>query len=158
MKGGSVTAISCTSTEDVVRFAIEKEEKSMAFYQKCADRARNSGIKKFFEDMVREERKHCDLLKGLDAERLREVKLEKVMDLHISDYLMDVPFREDLTYQEALTLAMKKEEKAHAFYASWQNRCLHKKTESLFQLLAQEERKHKQQLEKMYDDEVLTWD
>jgi rubrerythrin len=153
-----MTTVSCSSTDDVVQFAIETEEKSMAFYQKCADRTKNSGIKKFFQDMVQEERKHRDLLKGLDSDRLGEIKLEKVEDLHISEYMVDVHFREDLTYQEALRLAMKKEEKAHAFYVSWQNKCMHEKTEKLFEILAQEEMKHKQRLEKTYDEEILTWD
>ncbi len=153
-----MTTISCSSVEDVVSFAIEKEKKAMDFYRQCADRARNSGIKKFFQDLVQEEQRHRDLLKDLDSDRLGKIKLEKVEDLHISDYLVDVPFKEELTYQEALTLAMKKEEKAHAFYVSWQNKCLHERTEKLFELLAQEELKHKQKLEIKYDEEILTWD
>ena len=153
-----MTIVSCSSVDNVVNFAIEQEEKSMDFYSQCAERASNSGIKKFFQDLVLEEQRHRDLLKGLNEERLGEIKLEKVEDLHISDYLVDVPFKEDLTYQAALTLAMKKEEKAHAFYVSWKNKCLHEKTEKLFDLLALEELKHKQKLESKYDEEILTWD
>jgi rubrerythrin len=153
-----MTAVSCSSVVDVVNFAIEKEEKAMDFYRQCADRARNSGIRKFFQELVQEEQRHRDLLKGLDVDKLGEIKLEKVEDLHISDYLVDVPFKEDLTYQAALTLAMKKEEKAHAFYVSWQNKCLHEKTAKLFEILAQEELRHKQKLETKYDEEILTWD
>ena len=153
-----MTAISCSSVDDVVSFAIEKEEKSMEFYQKCADRAKNPGIRKFFLDMVQEEQKHRDLLRDLDKLSLAQVKLEKVEDLHISEYLIDVKFRDDLTYQEALTLAMKKEQKAHDFYASWRTKCMHDKTAKLFEILAQEEMKHKRHLETTYDEEILLWD
>jgi rubrerythrin len=152
------TTVSCSSVDDVIKFAIEKEKMAMDFYQKCANRAKNSGIKKFFQEMVQEEQKHRDLLEDLDPDRLREIKLGKVEDLHISDYMVDVSFREDLTYQEALTLAMKKEEKSHAFYVAWQNKCMHEKTAKLFEFLAQEEMKHKQHLESIYDEEILTWD
>jgi len=153
-----MTAVSCSSMDDVVSFAIDKEEKAMEFYQKCADRAKNPGIKQFFEELVQEEQRHRDMLKSLDTFRLEDVKLEKVEDLRIGDYLVDVKFKEDLTYQEALTLAMKKEEKAHAFYTGWQNKCIHEKTAKLFELLAQEELKHKRRIETVYDDEILTWD
>ncbi len=102
-----MSTISCSSVNDVVNFAIEKEEKAMEFYRKCAERAQNPGIKKFFEEMIEEERGHRDLLRDLDALNLDGIKLAKVEDLKISDYLVDVPFKEDISYQEALTIAMK---------------------------------------------------
>jgi len=153
-----MTTVSCSSVDSVVNFAIEKEEKAMDFYQKCADRAKNQGIKKFFQEMVDEEKRHRDLLKGLNPSALGDIKLDKVEDLHISDYLIDVQFRNELTYQEALTLAMKKEEKAHAFYAAWKDKCMHEKTGKLFEMLATEEMKHKRKIETVYDEEILVWD
>ncbi len=153
-----MTTISCSSMDDVVNFAIEKEEKAMEFYQMCSTRATNPGIKKFFSEMVQEEQRHRDLLKDLNPAGLADSKLEKVEDLRISDYLVDVQFRNDLTYQEALTIAMKKEEKAHAFYAGWKNKCMHEKTAKLFEMLAVEEMKHKRKIETLYDEEILTWD
>jgi rubrerythrin len=144
--------------DDVLNFAIEKEEKAMEFYRSCAERAKNSGIRKFFQEMVEEETRHRDMLKDLNPSALGDIRLEKVEDLKISDYLIDVKFREDLTYQEALTLAMKKEEKAHAFYSSWKDKCMHEKTARVFEVLAQEELKHKRKIETLYDEEILTWD
>lgn len=153
-----MTTVSCSSMDDVVNFAIDKEVKAMDFYQKCADRAKNTGIKQFFQEMVEEEKRHRDMLKELNPMGLEGVKLDKVEDLRISDYLLDVKFKEDITYQEALTLAMKREEKAHAFYSSWQNKCMHEKTAKIFEILAGEEMKHKRRIETLYDEEILTWD
>jgi rubrerythrin len=150
--------ISCSSFDDVVGFAIEKEEAAMSFYQKCADRAKNPGIKEFFVEMVAEERKHRDLLQMTDINALEKVKLEKVEDLKLSDYMVDVAFRDDLTYQEALALAMKKEEKAILFYAAWRQKCVHEKTARLFEILEHEETKHKRHLEEIYDEQILSWD
>jgi rubrerythrin len=144
--------------DDVVSFAIEKEEKAMEFYQNCADRAKNPGIKKFFQEMVEEEKRHRDMLVALNPASLGDLKLDKVEDLRISDYLVDVKFTGDVTYQEALTIAMKREEKAHAFYSAWKTKCMHEKTAKLFELLAGEEMKHKRRIEILYDDEILTWD
>jgi rubrerythrin len=153
-----MTTISCRSFDDVVNFAIKKEEYAMDFYKQCAERAKNPGLKKFFQEMVEEEERHRDMLKGLEPYGLDEFTLDKVEDLKISDYLVDVPFREDMTYQEALTLAMKREEKAHEFYEAWQSKCAHEKTSKLFEKLANEELKHKRKIENMYDEEILEWD
>lgn len=153
-----MSTVSCSSMDDVINFAIDKEIKAMEFYQQCADRAKNPGIKKFFEEMVQEEQRHRDLLKDLNPVDLGNIKLPEVENLKISDYLIEVKFHEGLTYQEALTLAMKKEEKAHAFYAAWQDKCMHEKTAKVFEMLAKEELKHKRKIEVIYDEEILTWD
>lgn len=153
-----MTSVSCSSMDDVVNFAIEKEEKAMEFYESCAQRAKNPGIKVFFQEMVEEEKRHRDMLKELDPASLDTLKLDRVEDLRISDYLVDVQFTAQITYQEALTVAMKKEEKAHAFYSAWQGKCIHEKTAKVFELLAKEEMKHKRRIETLYDEEILTWD
>ena len=149
--------LSCQSVSDVVNFAIDKEEKAVEFYRKCAERAKHPGIKEFFEEMVAEEQSHKDMLRELDPSNLDEIKLQKVENLKISDYLVDVEFSDDMTYQEALLLAMKKEEKALAFYSGWKNKCVNEKTSKLFQALENAEEKHKRKLEQLYDDEMLDW-
>ena len=153
-----MSTLSCHSVNDVVDFAIEKEEKAMEFYRKCAERANNPGIREFFREMVAEEQSHRDMLRNLDSLNLDEVKLKQVENLKISDYLVDADFSENITYQDALIVAMKKEEKALAFYTGWKNKCVSEKASKLFQVLANEEEKHKRKLEKLYDEEILGWD
>ena len=153
-----MTTVSCSSVDTVIKFAIEKEEKAMEFYQQCADRAKNQGIKQFFQEMVAEEARHRKLLQELDLAALSNLKLAKVEDLQISDYMIEVKFHDQLTYQEALALSMKKEEKAHAFYLGWKDKCMNEKTAKLFEMLANEELKHKRKIETIYDEEILAWD
>jgi rubrerythrin len=148
----------CKSAQDVIQFAIDKEQREMEFYDKCSKRAKNPAISQFFRELSGEEEKHRDMLTGLRPVDLEGVKLEKVENLKISDYLVDIPYRDDLTYQEALILAMKKEEKAHDFYAEWKGKCGDDRTAKLFQMLEIEELKHKRKLEAVYDDEILNWD
>ncbi|MEM5787651.1 MAG: ferritin family protein [Syntrophobacteraceae bacterium] len=153
-----MSTVSCSSMSDVVGFAIRKEEQAMDFYQKCAERAKNPAIKEFFLELVQEEQRHRDMLMGLDTMNLADVKIEPVEDLKISDYMLDLRFHADITYQEALTVAMKKEEKAHAFYSGWKSKCMGEKTAKLFEILENEEARHKRKLESLYDEEILTWD
>jgi len=72
--------------------------------------------------------------------------------------MIEVKFHDQLTYQEALALSMKKEEKAHAFYLGWKDKCMNEKTAKLFEMLANEELKHKRKIETIYDEEILAWD
>ena len=153
-----MSVLSCQYVNDVIDFAIQKEEKAMEFYRECAERAKNPGLKEFFREMEAEEKGHRDMLKNLDSLNLDGVKLEKVENLKISDYLVEVTFSENGTYQEALIIAMKKEEKAMAFYGGWKDKCVNEKAAKLFQVLANEEEKHKRKLEKLYDEDILGWD
>ena len=150
--------VSCRSMNDVVGFAIEKEQKTMDFYRDCARRAKNPGIRAFFEEMAKEELRHREMLEDLEPQGLSDVLLEKTEDLHIGDYLVDLVFHPDITYQDALILAMKKEQRAHDFYVHWLGRCINEKTAALFDFLANEEARHKRRLETIYDEEILTWD
>jgi rubrerythrin len=153
-----MSVLSCQYVGDVIDFAIQREEKAMQFYGECAERAQNPGIKEFFRELAAEEEGHRDLLKNLDTLNLDGVKLAKVENLKISDSLVDVSFSETGTYQDALILAMKREEKAMAFYAGWKDKCVDAKASKLFEVLANEEEKHKRKLEKLYDDDILGWD
>jgi len=153
-----MSTLTCHSVSDVVDFAIKKEEKAMEFYRKCSEWAKNPGIKEFFDEMVTEEQSHRDMLRKLDPLNLDKIELREVENLKISDYLMDVTFSDEITYQDALILAMKKEEKALAFYSGWKNKCMSEKASKLFQILENEEEKHKRKLEKLYDEDILGWD
>ena len=153
-----MSTLSCHSVSDVVDFAIQKEENAVEFYRKCAERTKNPGLKEFFKELVTEEQSHRDMLRNLDSLNLDKIELRQVENLKISDYLVDVTFSDNMTYQEALLLAMKKEEKALAFYSAWKNKCMSEKASKLFQVLQNEEEKHKRKLEKLYDEEILGWD
>jgi rubrerythrin len=143
---------------DVVAFAIDREKKAEEFYTQCAHKATQPGIKQFFQDMAQEEQRHKQLLTDLDPQSLEDFEPHPPEDLKISDFLVDVQFTPDITYQEALTMAMKKEEKAHAFYQAWEKKCTNEKTSKVFSMLAEEELKHKRKVEEIYDSEILTWD
>jgi hypothetical protein len=79
-------------------------------------------------------------------------------DFRLSDFMVDVAFSPEMTYQEALVMAMKTEDKVHAFYEFWQIRCGCKRISGLFAHLAAEALKHKKKLEAIYDSEILQWD
>ncbi len=149
--------IACRSIRDVVDFAVKREEEARDFYADCRDKTPKDGLKSFFQELADEEERHRGLLLDLDLSDDQEFEPEQVQNLKLSDYLVDAQFTPDISYQDALTLAMKKEQKAHAFYDAWQKRCSNSSAGKLFAFLAGEEMKHKRKLEDIYDDDILMW-
>ena len=153
-----MSQIVCRSMKDAVDFAIDREEKARDFYLQCMERARQPGVKQFFREMADEEEHHRQLLADLDVSEAELITPAGETDLHLSDFLVDVAFSPDMSYQQALAMAAKKEEKARTFYAAWQNRCGDQRVTDLFAFLAAEEQKHKHKIEEIYDNEILQWD
>ncbi|MFC1734060.1 ferritin family protein, partial [candidate division KSB1 bacterium] len=80
---------------------------------------------------------------------------EKVNDLMISDYLVDVDPTPGMTYSDALIVAMKKEKNAFKLYMNLSDQAEDPNIKELFLSLAQEESKHKLRFEIEYDDYIL---
>jgi rubrerythrin len=140
--------------EEIIGEAIRKEADAAAFYRMAGERV-HSGISKIFQEMAEEEEKHRKILEELDWKKVEKYKLEDIPDLRISEFLDNVPYDENMTYQDAIRMAIKNEEKAQKMYlASAKRFADDPKIEKLFKMLAQEESKHKRRLEEIYDDEV----
>jgi rubrerythrin len=141
--------------EEIITFAIAKEKESVNFYEDLARKIENTEMKEGILSMADEERKHEKLLKGLTPKHIQFAKGPSQPDLKISDYLVDLEPSRDLSYQELLIIAMKREEKAYALYADLEQRAADAATRRLFTLLKGEELKHKTKLEKEYEGRVL---
>lgn len=141
--------------QEIIDFAIEKEEEAAAFYQQASQKAERPPMKEALQNMAGEEQKHKELLTTLNVGRVADKKLESVPDLKVGDYLVDVQYRPDMEYQDLLILAMKREKKAFQMYSDIADGTDNPEMKKLFQVLAQEEAKHKLKLEIEYEDHVM---
>jgi rubrerythrin len=141
--------------KEIINFAIDKEIKSYNFYTSASQVAKYSGAKELFSDLAQQEVGHRKMLEKLDMKKITQVKIEKVPNLKISDYMVDVEFRPDMPYADILRKAMKMEERALKLYNDMNQSNKDENLNKLFTLLANEEAKHKLRLEKIYDDEIL---
>jgi rubrerythrin len=141
--------------QEIIQFAIEKEIASVDFYTKASQRVKHSGTKELFLDFAEQEKGHRKLLEDLSMGKVIQAKIEPIPDLKISDYLIDVEFKPDLSYAEILRMAMKREEQSTKLYTALKEPVQDEGLKKLFSFLVQEETKHKYQLEKIYDDEIL---
>jgi rubrerythrin len=142
--------------DEIIKFAIEKEIGAFNFYTKASQVAKYSGARELFIDFSKEEEKHWKLLEDITSKKIAELKIEKaVPDLKISDYMVEVEFKPDLSYADILRMAMKMEERSLKLYTDLKERALGQEIRTLFDFLAQQEAKHKYAIEKKYDEDIL---
>lgn len=147
-----------TSPDDILDFAITKEQEAHDFYAGWADKIDNKWIQEVFRDFSRDEAKHRDVLsKAKQGGRLKPSD-KKITDLKISDYLIDITPTPDMDYQKALVVAMKREKASYKFYSDLSETVSDPDLKETLTALAQEEAKHKLRLETLYEKEVLLWD
>ena len=141
--------------KEIIQFAIDKEIEAFNFYTSASGVAKYSGAKELFSELAKQEEGHRKLLENLNMEKIAQVRIEKIPDLKISDYMVDAEFRSDLSYAEVLRIAMKREERSVTLYEDLKGTNPDEDLKKLFTFLVQEESKHKLRLEKIYDDEIL---
>lgn len=144
-----------SSVDEILKFAIDKEREAIGFYENLSQKVENPIIKDAILGMADEERKHEKLLMNLAPERIQFARQPSQPDIKLSDYLVESPVTKDMSYQELLIIAMKREEKSYAFYSELELRASDDATRKVFTLLKGEELKHKARLEKEYEGRVM---
>ncbi|MGA2915809.1 MAG: ferritin family protein [Sedimentisphaerales bacterium] len=144
--------------DDIFDFAIDNEIEAYKFYTDLAAKANNPEMRQVFLDFAAEEQGHRKLLE--DAKKGKKVKIgsEKISDLKIADYAVDVKPTPNMAYKDALILAMKKEKASFALYTDLAAVTQDSAGKKLFTSLAQQEAKHKLRFELEYDGIVLKED
>ncbi len=141
--------------EEVLEFAIEKELEAYEFYRDWAGRVDSEAISEVLEEFAGEELKHKKLIEDVrDGKRLLHPN-EPVPDLKLTDYFITSEPSSSMDFQNALLIAIKKEEgsiKMYSYLASIQE---NEELKSLFETLETEERRHKLKLESIYDDNFM---
>lgn len=144
-----------SSIESILDFAIAGEQEAVEFYSGLSKQTNNQYMKDAFEQFASEEMVHKAKLLKVKEEGVKNRFEEKVKDLMISDFMVDVVATPDTTYQEALVIAMKKEKAAYKLYMSLAEKTTNTDLKNLFLGLANEEAKHKLRFEMEYDEFVL---
>lgn len=141
---------------EILDFAIEREQGAVDFYTRLSNDAANQEMKEIFLQFAKEEMGHKAFLQKVKSEGVIAVPKEKVVDMKIADYVVpQEKTDEQLTYPEALKLAMWREKAAHKLYKKLASIVSDQSFVDLFEALANEELKHKARFEQEYDDYVL---
>lgn len=140
---------------EILEFAISEEEKAAAFYRDLAQRVDRQWMKDVLLGFAEEEDGHKRKLQSIEKKGFSANVSTKVTDLKITDYLVDPKTEGELTYQDALILAAKKEKAAFKMYSDLAVLMDEPELKKLLEQLAHEEAKHKLRFELEYDEYVL---
>lgn len=141
--------------DEIYDFAIQSEQEAVDFYNELAAISKTDDMRNVFHQFAQEEIGHKARLTKIKNEGVYQLEPQKIKDLKISDYTVSVKPASDMTYSEALVLAMKKEKAAFKLYYELSKRAVNQEMRDIFIALAQDESKHKLRFEIEYDEFVL---
>lgn len=144
--------------DDILKLAISKEEAAISVYGKMSESTKIPGLKQLMLELQEEERNHKKLLEGITDQKIKAFEIKEIPDLKITDYLVEEAPSENMTFQDLLIFAAKKEQEAVDLYTNLESNAEDADLKKLFQFLIQQEKTHKLRLEKEYDEHVLEWD
>ncbi len=144
--------------DDVIKFAIAREEDAIEAYGNMSEMTKTPGLKNLMLELRDEERNHKKLLLDLSPAKIAALKPEKVIDLKISDYLVEEPAGPEMNFQDLLIFAAKKEQKAVELYTRLKHSTEDPDLQKLFEFMIEQEKAHKFKLEVKYEEHVLEED
>ncbi len=143
------------TSSEALDFAISREKEAVAFYrdlQRIAKFASQKELMGEFEDM---ERGHVTLLEGVKSnQEPARLSTSIPSDLHLDDFLVSSPPTEDMTYQDILITAIKRERKSAALYTGLKADTDDRTLIDVFSRLIVEEENHKDYFQKLYDRDI----
>jgi len=144
------------TVEEILDFAIQKEQDAHDFYTDLAGKMDRQYMKDVFNGFAKEELGHKKKLEGIKAGKLLVSSERKIIqDLKIGENLVNVELSSEMSFQDALIVAMKAEKAAFKLYHELASSTDNAEIQNILLNLAQEEAKHKLRFELEYDDYVL---
>jgi rubrerythrin len=144
---------------EIIAFAIDKEQEAIDLYSDLAGRAQSPSGKILFKELADMERGHRTRLEKLDMAYFSSQEVKPPEDLKIADYLVDVELTPDAPYQDIILFAAKREKAAFELYTDLARIYVSiPDIKKVFDILAQEEAYHKLKLEREYDEVVYKED
>lgn len=144
------------STGEILAFAVAREIEAAAGYARIEALAEAPALKRLAAELREQEEGHRRLLEGLDPATLAAPGPGLTIDLAIVDGLPDERPAPDMSVQDMLIFAAKKEAQAVALYESLAPLARTPEQRRLFRFLAAQEREHKLRLEAEYEAQILT--
>jgi len=139
---------------DILDFAINNEQTACDFYNKLSSESNDKVMKETFSSYAKEENAHKVRLEKIKETGVYNAEKKEILDLKISDYLVSVKSSKNMTYQDALILAMKREKAAYKLYMKLSQIAPNADLKNIFKNLAADEAKHKLRFEIEYDDVI----
>lgn len=144
-----------SNIDEILDYAISREEEAVKLYTGLAEMAERPGMREAFLEFAKEEEGHKRHLESIKVGELPALTTRQVQDLGIAEHLVEPVATANMTYAEALIVAIKAEQVAHELYTGLAEAADDPNLAAVFTALASEEAKHKHYFETEYDEVVL---
>lgn len=135
--------------------AILREIEAAKFYHELQKSMKIDASKVILQELENMEWGHKHILENFQNEGLDDYVPPKIENIKLAEMLADIAETPNMTIQEIVILAIKREESAWKLYKLLADESPNEKTRNLFLKLATEEAKHKHQLESLYEKEFM---
>ena len=135
---------------NAIEMAIENEIEAYEFYQGVAAQVSEEDMKELFNHFAEEEKKHKSLLEDVLAKGTFDLVPKETRDYKVAESIDTLKLSMDMKPEDAIALAMKKEENAMKHYSGLADVAVDGDIKKLFTDLASMEREHKFKLEKIF--------
>jgi len=132
--------------------AIGKEEEARMLYELYAGKVEDAQGKKLLLELAKEELGHKLALEKVDPENPGTFSATEISGGEFGEFFDRPAITKEATMQEVLRFAIAEEADAFSFYTALTKYTKDEGFLNLLNKLAGEEKKHKQRLERMYDD------
>jgi rubrerythrin len=136
----------------IISDAIDKEIEAYTYYTGVSNRATDSALKRLFEELAGEEKKHRQFLEEFLTRDTANLRFTASKDYKVGDNLPTPKLTDDLKPLEGIVIAIKKELMAMQMYTQLATLSTDAEQERLFSQLATMERGHKARLEDIYTE------
>jgi rubrerythrin len=144
--------------QSIIHIAIQREIAANALYSHAAELAATPNGRDLLLDMAAQELGHRNrleaMLKGDLFKVLTRKQQKQVVDLKITDYLVEEPLDANSDLQTILIVAGMREKGSFELYSAMARVAGDPDSTKLFEFLANEEMTHKRRVEAMYDELV----
>lgn len=132
--------------------AIGKEQEASTLYEIYAGKVEEQSAKKLLQELSKEEIGHKLALEKIDPDDPGIFSATEISSGEFGEFFDRPQISEDATMQDVVRFAIAEEADAFNFYNSMSRYTKDENFINLLNRLASEEKKHKQKLERMYDD------
>ena len=121
--------------DEIIKFAIQREMDAIEGYGQMLEKAKNPGLKEILAELQNEERNHKKLLEDMTQMKIEAHQVKEVTDLQISDFLVEEPLTDEISFQDLLIFAAKKEQKAVELYSAMHDSVEEPELKKMFEFL-----------------------
>ena len=138
--------------EQALDFAIEREKEAHAFYLEWAEKVIGEDVTKVFLEFAEQEYQHKETLEKVrTGGKVFRFKDDLFPSMHLVDFATDARLGPDMTLEDALAVAMKREKASYRTYIELAAATEAEALVDIFLSLAHEEANHRVRLEIEYD-------